>query len=43
MKVWEIQNNFGMENLCLSERDEPQPQAGEVKIKVHAVSLYKSH
>jgi len=39
MKVWEIQNNFGMENLCLSERDEPQPQAGEVKIKVHAASL----
>ncbi len=38
MKVYEI-NEFGIDNLTLAERDEPSPQANEVKVKFHAVSL----
>ena len=38
MKSYEI-NEFGIENLAVVERDEPQPQAGEVLVKFHAVSL----
>ncbi|MBC7798000.1 MAG: NAD(P)-dependent alcohol dehydrogenase [Pyrinomonadaceae bacterium] len=38
MNAIEIQQ-FGIENLTLVERDEPQPQANEVLIKFHAVSL----
>lgn len=38
MKAYEI-NEFGIENLTLAERDEPTPNAGEVKVKFHAASL----
>ena len=38
MKVYEI-NEFGIDNLTLTERDEPQPEANEVKVKFHAASL----
>ena len=38
MRAYEI-NEFGIENLTLTERDEPQPQANEVLVKFHAASL----
>ncbi len=38
MKAYEI-NEFGIENLTLTERDEPKPQANEVLVKFHAASL----
>jgi len=38
MKTYEI-NEFGIENLTLTERDEPKPQANEVLVKFHAASL----
>jgi NADPH:quinone reductase-like Zn-dependent oxidoreductase len=38
MKAYEI-NEFGIDSLTLAERDEPTPQANEVKVKFHAVSL----
>lgn len=38
MKAYEIQQ-FGIENLALIERDEPNPQANEVLVKFHAASL----
>ncbi|MGI8789083.1 MAG: zinc-dependent alcohol dehydrogenase family protein [Pyrinomonadaceae bacterium] len=38
MKTYEI-NEFGIENLSLVERDEPQPQSNEVLVKFHAASL----
>ena len=38
MRVWEIQQ-FGIENLALTKRDEPQPKANEVKVKIRAASL----
>ena len=38
MKVYEI-NEFGIEKLNLTERDEPKPEANEVKVKFHAASL----
>ena len=38
MKVWQIPA-FGIDNLEIVERPSPQPAAGQVLIKVHAVSL----
>ncbi len=38
MKTYEI-NQFGIENLTLTERDEPTPNGNEVKVKFHAASL----
>jgi NADPH:quinone reductase-like Zn-dependent oxidoreductase len=38
MKVYELRQ-FGIENLSLVERAEPQPAAHEVVVKFHAVSL----
>ncbi len=38
MKAYEIQQ-FGVENLALVERDEPQPKETEVLVKFHAASL----
>jgi len=38
MKVYEVRQ-FGIENLVLVERPEPQPSANEVVVKFHAVSL----
>ncbi|HLO87724.1 MAG TPA: NAD(P)-dependent alcohol dehydrogenase [Nostocaceae cyanobacterium] len=39
MKVYEIQNNTGIEALKLSDRPQLQPSINQVLIKVHAVSL----
>jgi NADPH:quinone reductase-like Zn-dependent oxidoreductase len=38
MKVYEYKQ-FGLNNLALVERDEPQPRAREVVVKFHAASL----
>ena len=38
MKAFEI-NEFGIENLTLTERDEPKPKETEVLVKFHAASL----
>jgi NADPH:quinone reductase-like Zn-dependent oxidoreductase len=38
MKAYEI-NEFGIDNLTLTDRDEPKPNANEVKVKFHAWSL----
>jgi NADPH:quinone reductase-like Zn-dependent oxidoreductase len=38
MKAYEIQR-FGVENLALVERAEPQPKETEVLVKIHAASL----
>ena len=38
MKIYEIQQ-FGIENLVLLERADPQPRANEVVVKFHAASL----
>jgi NADPH:quinone reductase-like Zn-dependent oxidoreductase len=38
MKAFEI-NQFGVDNLTLTERAEPQPQPTEVLVKFHAASL----
>jgi NADPH:quinone reductase-like Zn-dependent oxidoreductase len=39
MKVWEIRDAFGVENLGLTERHEPVPGHGQVLLRVRAVSL----
>jgi NADPH:quinone reductase-like Zn-dependent oxidoreductase len=38
MRVYELRQ-FGIENLTVVERNEPQPSANEVLVKFHAVSL----
>lgn len=38
MKVYEY-SQFGLNNLALAEREEPQPRAREVVVKFHAASL----
>lgn len=38
MKAYEVQQ-FGIENLALVERDDPQPAANEVVVRFHAASL----
>ncbi len=38
MKVFEI-NEFGINNLTLTERDEPKPKETEVLVRFHAASL----
>src|SRR5688572_15721864 len=38
MKTYEI-NEFGIDNLTLTERDEPKPNPDEVLVKFHAFSL----
>jgi NADPH:quinone reductase-like Zn-dependent oxidoreductase len=39
MKVIEVQESFGIDNLAVSERPEPKTGPGEVKIRMRAVSL----
>ncbi|MBX7219064.1 MAG: NAD(P)-dependent alcohol dehydrogenase [Blastocatellia bacterium] len=39
MKLFEILNNEGIENLQLVEKEIPQPGSGQVLVKVHATSL----
>jgi NADPH:quinone reductase-like Zn-dependent oxidoreductase len=39
MKVWEIQNAYGIENLRLAERPEPRPGPGQIVVAMKAASL----
>lgn len=39
MRVFEVQNSFGLDNLKMTERPDPQPGAGQVLINIHATSL----
>lgn len=39
MKVLEIQGAFGLENLVLAKRPQPEPGVGEVLLRMHAASL----
>ena len=39
MRVWEIQGGFGLENLAIAERPEPEPGPGELVVEVRACSL----
>ena len=39
MRTWEIQDDFGIENLNLIDRPDPEPGPGEVLIGVRACSL----
>src|SRR5437773_8337939 len=39
MKVHELRNGFGFDNLTLAERPDPRPGPGQVLIKMRAVSL----
>lgn len=39
MKVFEIQDSFGLDNLKLAERPDPKPGYGQVLIRVRACSL----
>jgi NADPH:quinone reductase-like Zn-dependent oxidoreductase len=38
MRVWQVPS-FGIDSLELADRPSPQPGAGEVLVKIHAVSL----
>jgi NADPH:quinone reductase-like Zn-dependent oxidoreductase len=39
MKVFEIQKEFGIDNLTLTERPDPKPGPGQILLKLRAVSL----
>lgn len=39
MKAYELQGNFGIDSLTLTERPEPQPVTGQVLLKMRAWSL----
>lgn len=39
MKVFEIRNSFGIDNLVAANRPEPTPGHGQAVVKVHAVAL----
>ncbi|NJL40576.1 MAG: alcohol dehydrogenase catalytic domain-containing protein [Leptolyngbyaceae cyanobacterium SM1_4_3] len=39
MKLYQLQNNAGLEALTLMERSEPQPGYGQVVVRVRATSL----
>ena len=39
MRVYEIKDAFGIENLSLTEKREPSPGYGQVLVRVRAVSL----
>ena len=39
VKVFEIRDNFGIDNLVLAERPQPLPGCGQILVKVRAVSL----
>ncbi len=39
MRVFEIQENFGLENLKMSDRGKPKPGPGQAVVAVRAVSL----
>jgi NADPH:quinone reductase-like Zn-dependent oxidoreductase len=39
MKVFEVQNTFGLDSLVLTDRPEPRPGLGQVLLKMRAFSL----
>jgi NADPH:quinone reductase-like Zn-dependent oxidoreductase len=39
MKVWEIQNAYGIDNLHVAEKPEPNPGPGEIVVAMKAASL----
>ena len=39
MKVFEIQKEFGIDALTLTERPEPRPGPGQILVKLRALSL----
>jgi NADPH:quinone reductase-like Zn-dependent oxidoreductase len=39
MKVFEIRNSFGLDNLLPGERPQPEPGAGQVLLRMQAMSL----
>lgn len=39
MKVWEIQNAYGIENLHAAEKPEPKPEKGQIVVAMKAASL----
>lgn len=39
MKVWEIQNAYGIENLALVDKPEPVPARGQIVVAMRAASL----
>jgi NADPH:quinone reductase-like Zn-dependent oxidoreductase len=39
MKVWEIQNAYGIENLQLAEKPEPTPGPGQIVVTMKSASL----
>ncbi len=39
MRVIELQNSFGIDNLAVTVRPDPQPGPGQVLVRMHAVSL----
>lgn len=39
MRAWQIEGEFGLDNLVLSERPTPEPGPGEVRVRLEAVSL----
>ena len=39
MRTWQINQEFGIENLTLADRPDPQPSYGQIAIRVKATSL----
>ncbi len=39
MRAWQIEGSFGLENLRLVERPDPEPRRGQVVLRMHAASL----
>jgi NADPH:quinone reductase-like Zn-dependent oxidoreductase len=39
MKVWEIQNAYGIDNLHLAEKPDPKPGPGQIVVRMKAASL----
>ena len=39
MRAWQINQEFGIENLTLTDRSDPQPGHGQIAIRVKATSL----